>query len=196
MRDKILNFITSFCEKHGRHRTIYDRDGVTPYMERYYLLFKDRPDWFPFNITLHKICKSDLPILHDHPWPYATIILKGGYTEHTEYERFYRGPGHIRFRKAKDYHWLEVNDEPSWSLFFMGKRCREWGFLHAGNWVHHEEYLAWRDNSTPEELEVHRKDEEFRAMVRPIVRESFKSATPEMRAAWVDPGHPFWHKDK
>ena len=178
MRDKILNAITDWCKRHGRHRTIYDRDGTTPYMERYYLLFKDRPDWFPFNITLHKISQSDLPILHDHPWPYATIILKGGYIEHTMYDRFYRRPGHIRFRKAKDYHWLAVDSEPSWSLFFMGKRQREWGFLKDGEWIQHEDYLAWRDQSTPEELAQHSKDEDFRAWCRKIVHEQMKDYKP------------------
>jgi len=181
MRDRILKAVTDWCEKHGRHRTIYDRDGTTPYMERYYLLFKDRPSWFPFNITLHKVCVSDLPILHDHPWPYMTLILKGGYIEHTKYDRFFRGPGHFRVRKATDYHWLEVidKDTPSWSLFFMGKRSREWGFLKNSDWIEAEEYLAWRDQSTPEELEEHKKDEEFLAIVRPIVRESVKNTPRE-----------------
>lgn len=166
-RDEILKFVTDWCVKHGRHRTIYDRDGVTPYMERYYLLFKNRPLWFPFNITLHKICRSDLPILHDHPWPYAALILKGGYIEHTEYERFYRGPGSVRLRKAESYHWLElIDDVPSWSLFFMGKRGREWGFLKEGEWMQNEEYMIWRDQSTPEELEIHRKNEEVRSLAR------------------------------
>ena len=52
------------------------------YLHRYYLFIKDRK-WFPFNLTLHKIVKSDDPIFHDHPWPYMTVVLKGGYWEHT-----------------------------------------------------------------------------------------------------------------
>ena len=185
MIDAIINAITKWCVKHDRHRTIYDRDGVTPYMERYYILFKDRPRWFPLNITLHKICKSDLPILHDHPWGYMTIILKGGYIEHTKYARFLRGPGHIRFRNANSYHWLEVLEGvPSWSLFFMGKKQRDWGFLKDSEWMEAEEYIAWRNQSTPKELAQHRKDEEFLAMVRPIVRKSVRNATPEQRKNW------------
>ncbi len=147
--DAIINFITTWCEKHGRHRTIYDRDGVTPYMERYYLLFRNRPRWFPLNITLHKICESDIPILHDHPWGYMTIILKGCYIEHTDGDRFFRGCGHFRFRRAKSYHWLELVDNvPSWSLFFMGKKQREWGFLKDGEWIESEEYLAQKRRSS------------------------------------------------
>lgn len=139
MRTKFLNWL----EKHGRCRVIYDRQSDEPYLIRYYLLFKDRPSWFPFNITLHKICKSDIPVLHDHPWGYIAIILKGGYIEHVPGDRFCRGPGSIRFRTAEDLHWLElVNDIPSWSLFFMGKRSREWGFLKDGEWIDHETFLA------------------------------------------------------
>ena len=178
MRTRILEAITDWCIRHGRHRTIYDRDGITPYMERYYLLFKDRPRWFPFNITLHKICRSDLPILHDHPWPYMVIILKGGYIEHTLYDRFFRGAGHIRVREAESYHWLEVVDNiPTWSLFFMGKRKRDWGFLREDEWMEAEEYLDWRRQATIEELKQHHKNEEFLTLCRMAARESIDGST-------------------
>lgn len=167
MRNTILNFITNWCKKHGRCRIIYDRDGTTPYMERYYLLFKDRPVWFPFNITLHKICLSDLPVLHDHPWPYATLILRGGYIEHLKYETVVRKPGHFRVRGAGQYHWLEIPEgQECWSLFFMGKRKQEWGFLKNNEWVQHQEYIDWRDNQTPEILEAHRQHEMKLAIIR------------------------------
>lgn len=147
MQTKFLNWL----EKHGRRRVIYDRSNNEPYLIRYYLLFKDRPHWFPFNIVLHKICKSDIPILHDHPWGYATIVLKGGYMEHIpgngcwyqKTDKRWRGTGHIRFRSAKDLHWLEIsNGTPCWTLFFMGKRCRDWGFLKDGEWIESEKFLA------------------------------------------------------
>jgi hypothetical protein len=69
-------------DKLGRYRLIPDRRTGEDYMHRYYLFLKDRT-WFPFNVTLHKIVKSDDPIFHDHPWPFMTIVLKGGYWEHT-----------------------------------------------------------------------------------------------------------------
>lgn len=145
MRTRFLNWL----KRHGRHRIILDRNSNEPYLERYYLLFKDRKSWFPFNITLHKICKSDIPILHDHPWGYASLILKGGYIEHVPSNRFLRCPGSFRIRKAEDLHWLElINEEtPCWTLFFMGKRRREWGFLKDGKWIHNEEYIT--ENEDP-----------------------------------------------
>jgi len=138
--------------KLGRYRLIPDRRTGADYMHRYYIFLKDRK-WFPFNVTLHKIVKSDDPIFHDHPWGYMTIILRGGYWEHTpvfnsrgqkfaEYSRW-RGPGSIIIRNAQEYHWLELDEErPTVSLFFMGRQQRDWGFLKDNKWIQHEEYLG------------------------------------------------------
>ena len=98
-----------------------DYDKAEPFMIRYYLLFRKRPKWFPFNILLHKILKSDLGDLHDHYWPYITIILKGGYWETNENGTFWRGPGYIGFRKASDRHSLKIPDGKSaWTLLLAG----------------------------------------------------------------------------
>ncbi len=69
-------------ERLGRKRIVMDRVEDRPYLERYYLFLKDR-DNFPFNVFLHRFLCSDPDDVHDHPWPYATLILKGGYYEWT-----------------------------------------------------------------------------------------------------------------
>ena len=98
-----------------------DYNKAEPFMVRYYLLFRKRPKWFPFNILLHKILKSDLGDLHDHYWSYITIILKGGYWESTENGTFWRGPGYIGFRKATDRHSLKIpKGKPAWTLLLAG----------------------------------------------------------------------------
>ena len=98
-----------------------DYDKAEPFMIRYYLLFRKRPKWFPFNILIHKILKSDLGDLHDHYWSYITIILKGGYWETNENGTFWRGPGYIGFRKASDRHSLKIpKDKPAWTLLLAG----------------------------------------------------------------------------
>jgi hypothetical protein len=137
--------------KLGRYRLIPDRTTGADYMHRYYIFLKDRK-WFPFNVTLHKIVRSDDPIMHDHPWGYMTIILKGGYWEHTpvfnndgkmiaEFQKW-RGPGSIILRKANDYHWLELAEGgTATTLFFMGPQQRDWGFLKNNKWIQHENYL-------------------------------------------------------
>ena len=96
-------------------------DKAEPFMIRYYLLFRKRPRWFPFNILIHKILKSDLGDLHDHYWSYITIILKGGYWETNENGTFWRGPGYIGFRKASDRHSLKIpKGKPTWTLLLAG----------------------------------------------------------------------------
>lgn len=145
IRDRILNKVASFLDARGRHRTILDRDGETPYLERYYILFKDR-SWFPFNLVMHNILRSDLDDLHDHPWCYATLILKGGYWETTPKGRFWRPAGWFTFRRATSLHRLEIDPGVDcWTLFFMGRRKREWGFMRRGKWVQWETYLADRE---------------------------------------------------
>ena len=142
----MMTFLSNIMNWLGRRRVITSRDGKVPYLVRYYLFLKERKD-FPFNITLHKVLVSDEPTLHDHPWSWGAIILKGGYWEHTPQGKFWRGPGHTRFRSAKDLHWLELakdskgNNIPCWSIFFMGKKAQSWGFVKNGKWIDNKEYL-------------------------------------------------------
>jgi hypothetical protein len=72
--------IKKLFQRWNRHRVIMDRVNGEPYLERYYV-FLERQNRFPFNIFVHKFLKSDPDDVHDHPWPYFTIILKGGYWE-------------------------------------------------------------------------------------------------------------------
>jgi len=67
-------------EKLDRKRIVMDRVEDQPYLERYYVFLKDRKR-FPFNVFLHHFLRSDPDDVHDHPWGYFTIILKGGYWE-------------------------------------------------------------------------------------------------------------------
>jgi hypothetical protein len=136
--------LLKLLERLGRKRIIMDRVSDEPYLERYYLFLKDR-DRFPFNVFLHKFLKGDPDDLHDHPWPYATLILKGGYWETTINGRFWRGPGHFRVSSADSYHRIEL--EPGvtcWTLFMPGPHRKEWGFDVGGKWVKWDDYLRMR----------------------------------------------------
>jgi hypothetical protein len=156
-----MGFFHKLMVKLGRYRLIPDRTTGEDYLHRYYIFLKDRK-WFPFNVTLHKIVRSDDPIFHDHPWSYTTVVLKGGYWEHTPVfnekgEKFaefqvWRGPGSIIHRKANEYHWLELEEGGSaTTLFFMGKQERDWGFLvqvkkGVHRWIKWDTYLSqWKD---------------------------------------------------
>lgn len=138
-------------ERLGRKRIVMDRQNDEPYLERYYLFLKDRKH-FPFNVFLHKFLKSDPDDVHDHPWPYATLILKGGYWEWVpqftaEGKRageiaHWRRPGHFRTCSATSFHRIELDPTVEcWTLFMPGPQRREWGFLQRGQWIHNSDYL-------------------------------------------------------
>jgi len=152
IRDHVLNFL----DKHDRKRVIMDRVDNEPYLERYYIFLKDRKR-FPFNVFLHKFLKGDPDDVHDHPWPYATLILAGGYYEwipqFTEDGRLnceirkWRGPGHFRICSPNSYHRIELKKGvTAWTLFMPGPQRREWGFWVNNEWIHNDNYLTDRKN--------------------------------------------------
>ena len=117
----------------NRKRVILDRGpswpdyrAAEPFVIRYYPLFRRRPKWFPFNILIHKLLKSDLGSLHDHYWTYITLILKGGYWETTDKGTFGRKPGYIGFRRYNHRHRIKIpEDKCAWTLLFVGPKREE-----------------------------------------------------------------------
>ena len=110
-------------------------------------------------IYLHKMSAPDPGMdLHDHPWPFVSIILKGGYTEIVRSIRglltdrrnypetltpdmsppriktWKRGSIHV-VGKDEAHTIIDLNETPSWSLVFTGRVSREWGFYEqtSGN---------------------------------------------------------------
>jgi len=99
-------------------------------------------------MMLHVFHRSDVGDMHDHPWPFVTIILWRGYIEETPIYRTWQRedvgftvarvdgrkrkrvwPGMILHRPADWVHRVElVNGNPAVTLVFTGKRIREWGF--------------------------------------------------------------------
>ena len=101
----------------SRKRIIYDRDGVSPYMIRHHLIFREKSDHLernvkvPFNAYLHKILLSDEPILHDHPWSWGTFIISGGYWEHTPKGTFLETAGIVENPKIYRYALVRTKRE-------------------------------------------------------------------------------------
>jgi hypothetical protein len=120
-------------------RTPYQH--ITGYMERFWL-FRLGPregeqgEFSPFAGRVHHLLRSDDDRhAHCHPWPYITIILRGGYYEEREYlvetpedlrqwsrlasrvdghclrvgkvEKWH-GPGSVLFRRSTDRHRLRL----------------------------------------------------------------------------------------
>jgi len=136
------NMLISVFDYFGRYRIINDRIDKEPYLERFYLFLKDR-ETFPFNIFLHRFIKSDPDDLHNHPWSYRTLILKGGYWEYTSDGKFWRGPFSYRSAQANSFHRVELDKKNPycWTLFIPGRKVQDWGFETENGWVQHEKYL-------------------------------------------------------
>jgi len=113
----------------GRKRLLMDRgpshpkfNNAKPWMNRYYIFLKKRPRWFPFNIFIHEMLDNDHGNgVHNHPYPYLTIILKGGYWETLENGIFWRKTGYIGIRSANRLHRVDINkNQKPITLFFSG----------------------------------------------------------------------------
>lgn len=118
-----------------------------PYVIRWILECK----WF--SVRLHKwLGNDDLRNLHDHPWDYWAMVIKGCYVEKLDPSQ---GEGHFYWmlpwkpvrRKAERRHAVELVSWPTWSILVTGPERREWGFWVNGvfrkrnkyffEWGHH-----------------------------------------------------------
>ena len=115
------------------------------YLERWFVIPRNPL----FNIYLHRFWRSDDDrALHDHPWWNLSLILSGGYVEHTiaaggVNHRVERRSGAWAFRLGRAAHRIELLpglEGQTITLFITGPRFREWGFhCPDAGWRH------WRD---------------------------------------------------
>lgn len=104
-------------------------DPTKNYLER--LRIVQTPWW---GVYLHRLGTPDSrPTLHDHPWSFLSIILRGGYHENrldtktrtvvSRHRRF------VNVMRRDDAHSIMTLDRtPTWTLLFVGKRRRKWGY--------------------------------------------------------------------
>ena len=109
--------LLKILEKLGRKKVVMDRGPshpeyclAKPWTARYYLLFRKRPRWFPFNILIHHILDDDHGVgLHNHPFPYITIIISGGYWEtDNNKNKIWRDRFYVGFRSADNLHRVDL----------------------------------------------------------------------------------------
>lgn len=160
MENKRFLKIAEMLEAKGRKRIILDRQSSEPYLIRYYY-----KNYRPLGrIVIHNILRSDIDGLHDHPWDAQTYILAGGYWENSikdadtnsdgtlniKVKKDWRAPGHFGSFSSDHFHKLELDQkkagESTWTLFMMGPKTKEWGFLGKQGsglqWVDHQTYLS------------------------------------------------------
>lgn len=135
-------------------RVIFDREGGSPYLSRWYLIGKrpvldpelpgqqfadqvavaKREHRLPFNLFLHRFHRSDDDgALHSHPWAWSlSLVLVGGYSEERRQgdsvvRRLIR-PGMFNFIRGTDYHRVDLLEYDTWSLFLVGPKASTWYF--------------------------------------------------------------------
>lgn len=132
-----------------------------PYMLRWYILPRNPV----INVYLHKFMRSDDDrALHDHPWWFVSLMLKGEYEEitadgNTVAERHkLRKAGSLAFRPAEWRHRVQLlvdmeayrphdtplPEKPCWTIIVTGRRSRSWGFW-CPNWERLSPTMKKRD---------------------------------------------------
>lgn len=120
-----------------------------------------------FGVYLHRFNSPDSrPTLHDHPWRFVSLVLRGGYTERrlNQQTREVDENHHVKRLNVMEHGGahaiLKLDRDPTWTLMLVGRRYRTWGYLEpwltkrrGGNrlywrWTeytrhpHNDEYLA------------------------------------------------------
>ena len=136
-----MKWLLKYLERAGRCKALMDAFGDV-FFVRYYLLGvepdeadvdagKVKARWLP-NIWLHHIPQTDHGPdggnYHTHPWSNLTVVLSGGYMEHTESGAVWRGAGSIVRRDVTEPHYIGKTAPKTYSLLFHWSRRSDWGF--------------------------------------------------------------------
>lgn len=84
---------------------------------------------------------------HDHPWPFVSWVLRGGYVERVRTTMGGDDSVHVRRRwsvhrtTTKVAHSVTSVAPDTVTLVLVGRRCRPWGFWTVGGWVPWREYV-------------------------------------------------------
>lgn len=113
-------------------------------------------------IFIHKMSAPDPGIdLHDHPWWFTSLTLKGGYDEERcgtavaspfaliqdrrgrDFRGSVRRRAPLSFQSTplhKAHRIIRLHQVTSWSLVIHGPKRREWGFYTPNGWIHWRTY--------------------------------------------------------
>lgn len=117
----------------------HDRSKV--YLKRWIAI---RTPWF--GIQVHRINLPDNDRHpHNHPRPFATLVLRGGYTEEwlcgTERKINKWCAGSFHSMGLKEYHRIHrLYSKPTWTLVLVGPKAQGWGYLTPEGHVDHNMY--------------------------------------------------------
>lgn len=88
---------------------------------------------FLFSIRIHKwLGDDDKRYMHDHPWPFITIVLKGKYIDASEKGKDHLKTGSIRYRRSIHKHNVTNVKPGTITLVITGPKIRNWGYWVDG----------------------------------------------------------------
>ena len=140
-----MNTLQAWIDRVFRFEIIDGHGAVALYLHRWRLLSLGGGR----AVYLHHFLGSDWSRdLHDHPKPFVSIGLRGGYVEETfnpvqlvTKRRQWRAPWIRRF-PAWHVHRLRITRaRPTWTLVYVGKAVRDWGFWTPAGWVEWSVYV-------------------------------------------------------
>lgn len=112
-----------------------------PYMLRWYIIPRNPL----LNVYLHKFMRDDDDrALHDHPWWFVSLMIRGRYVEWTPLPKVRRAPS-IAFRRATTRHRVTLPAGPCWTLVITGRKAREWGFWCPKGFVPWHQFVDRND---------------------------------------------------
>lgn len=123
-------------------------DGDDDYLTRLRIL---QTPWF--GLYLHRFDGPDpRPTLHDHPWPFVSFVLWGGYVERRlntltmQVDENHR----VRFVNRMPTHGahaiMRLTRTPTWTFMAVGRRVRTWGYLEpTTSSIHGTTHWRWTE---------------------------------------------------
>jgi hypothetical protein len=143
--DQLTTRLGKLVDRLLRRRDISDLDNSL-YLTRWYLL---KLPWF--SIALHRFVRGDNDRdLHDHPYAFWSLILKGGYWEiflgaDGQVNKVWQRPGKLLRRPATWRHRVELPAQQCcWTLLLRWPTERSWGFWTSEGWVHWRRYRDFK----------------------------------------------------
>lgn len=162
---RLMAMLTAFCVGVTESRLPNQEIGRSgnPYIDRWYLARKVTVPTFEWaypepretghtlpseleNVYLHGYHRGDADDPHDHPWPNASLVVRGWYVENVYdaqanlVRRETRRPGDIVLRSAGSIHAILETSPDCLSLFATLRKEREWGFWRDGQFIHWKEF--------------------------------------------------------
>lgn len=120
-------------------------------------------------VLLHRIDAPDPGLdLHDHPWAFLSVVLRGGYIEEWAETRHacqrWATPQVRRWRRWSIHrmpltvaHRITAVEPGTVTLVVRGRHRRRWGFYLPGGWIDWEEYPY--DERRPVAVDSNRPEE-------------------------------------